>query len=158
MSFVVGALISGVSLAYRYFLALRFPKAMKRFVVVASLLCCWSLFSLMWHGATAPGRSFVGYVYNPADGAVIWRSCAWDGWGMGFRDVHTGRREGVPSIPFPSGSGPPGAVVAMPLTTIYHIARLLGGVFLLAALGWLCQNTLAEGQSGADAFLPSWAE
>ncbi|HOU13123.1 MAG TPA: hypothetical protein PKZ84_08385 [Anaerolineae bacterium] len=124
---------------------------MKRFVIIlaiAALVFAIVPYAVAW-ARTDPGKQFVGYVYNPADGAsyLVKMRLGWLGQWR-FRLMFTPEKQtGAYLFLFHLGLGRLARWLGAPLAVIYHAARLLGGVALLAALGWLCQIALPEGRA-----------
>jgi hypothetical protein len=124
---------------------------MKRFIIIlsiAALLLAIVPYAVAW-GRTAPDKHFVGYVYNPADGAsyLVKMRLGWLGQWR-FRLMFTSEDQtGAYLFLFHLGLGHLARGLHASLATVYHVARLLGGVALLVALGWLCQQALPEGRA-----------
>ncbi len=124
---------------------------MKRlFIVLAIVVLLLAVlpYAVAW-GRAAPGKHFVGYVYNPADGAsyLVKMRLGWLG-GWRFRLMFTPEEQpGAYLFLFHLGLGHLARGWGAPLTVVYHVARLLGGIALLVALGWLCHRALPEGRA-----------
>lgn len=122
---------------------------MKRFWVFASvavLLLAVLPYAVAWERST-PEQVFAGYVFNPADNATYLAKMrlGWEGaWRL--RLLHTPEpHTGAYLYLFHLGLGHVARLLKLPLAVVYHAARLLGSIALLAAVGWLCRHVLPEG-------------